>query len=451
MSNRRALLIGFLGLAAVSAFFLVRPFLDPGPAYRPRPPGTAQAYSFVIVAAFVPYALAVWACRRGVPLAWAVAGAVVLHGLLLPAALTQSQDLHAYLFYGKLWTVHGGNPYVDLPATFAADPWFAWVRWPRQPSVYGPLWTMATALPAWVARGNLAVGFALTKVLVAALGVATAWGLIRAARDGGIDAGRTLVLAGWNPLVLVSVSLGGHADVALAAALPWALVADRRGKPLAAALLLAAATLVKVYAGLILIVYLLALARRSARVAVGAAVASAGAGALAWTPFWDGPETFSGLLRIGGQASSSLGGTVQTALDTVLPIDFAVWTVRLFGLLVVAAVVTVVARSPSFARDPWPGCAASFAAYLAVTPWFLPWHLVGLLALASVTGSAKLRAAAFAFSGTAPLTASFGGSWWGWSIQTVLRYGAPAVAWLTAGEHRATGPRAARSRRPPRS
>jgi hypothetical protein len=451
VSSRRALLTGFAGLVAFSTFFLVRPFLDPGPAYRPRPPGTAQAYSFVVVAAFVPYALAVWASRRGMRFAWAVAGAVVLHGLMLPAALTQSQDLYAYLFYGKMWAVHGANPYVDVPATFAADPWFPWVRWPGQPSVYGPLWTMVTALPAWAARDGLPAAFALMKTVVAALGVAAAGGLIRAAGERGLDAGRTLLLVGWNPLVLVSVSLGGHADVAVAAGFTWALVADRRGKPVAAALLLAAATLVKAYAGLVLAVYLLALARRSARLAAGAVVASAGAAALAWAPFWAGPETLSGLIRIGGRASSSLGGTVQAALGAALPADLAGWIVRLVGLVVVAAVVLVVARSPGFARDPWPGCAAAFAAYLAVTPWFLPWHLIGLLAVAAVAASSRLRAAAFVFSGTAPLTASFGGSWWGRSIQTVLRYGAPALAWVTAGARRETAPRAARWRPPRRS
>ena len=451
VSRQRALLIGFMGLAAFSTFFLVRPFLDAEPAYRPRPPGTAQAYSFVVVAAFVPYALAVWAARRGVPLRWALGGTVVLHALVLPAALTQSQDLYAYLFYGKMWAVHAANPYVDLPLRFATDPWFPWMRWPEQPTVYGPIWTMATAAPAWLAGGSLSLAFVLAKAVVTGLGAAAVAGLLRAARVRGLDAALALLLVGWNPLLIVSLPLGGHADVAVAAAFLWALVADRRRRPVVAALLLTAATLVKAYAGVVLVVYLLALVRRSVPVAARATAASAAVGILCWAPFWVGPETLSGLARVGGQASSSLGGTVQTALDTVLPADLAVWTVRVFGLLVVAAVVTVVARSPSFARDPWPGCAASFAAYLAVTPWFLPWHLIGLLALASVTGSAKLRAAAFAFSGTAPLTASFGGSWWGWSIQTVLRYGAPVVAWLTAGEHRATGPRAARSRRPTRS
>jgi hypothetical protein len=451
VSRQRALLIGFIGVAAFSAFFLVRPFFDAEPAYRPRPPGTTQAYSFVVVAAFVPYALAVWAARRGVPLRWSLGGTVVLHALVLPAALTQSQDLYAYLFYGKMWAVFAANPYVDLPLRFATDPWFPWMRWPGQPTVYGPLWTMVTAAPAWLAGGSLSLAFVLAKVVVTGLGAAAVAGLLRAARVRGLDAGLALLVVGWNPLLIVSLPLGGHADVAVAAAFLWALVADRRRRPAVAALLLTAATLVKAYAGVVLVVYLLALVRRSVPVAARATAVSAGVGALCWAPFWVGPETLSGLARIGGQASSSLGGTVQTALGAVLPSDLAGWIVRLVGVMVVAAVVLVVARSPGFARDPWPGCAAAFAAYLAVTPWFLPWHLIGLLALAAVAASAKLRAAAFVFSGTAPLTASFGGSWWGRWIQTVLRYGAPALTWVTAGARRETGPRAERSPPPRRS
>ncbi|MGH2765131.1 MAG: hypothetical protein ACRDKA_04350 [Actinomycetota bacterium] len=451
VTPRRALAIGFMGLVAFAAFFLIRPFLDAGPAYRPRPPGTTQAYSFLVVGAFGPYALAVWAARRGIRLRWALGGTIVLHALVLPAALSQSQDLYAYLFYGKMWAVHGSNPYVDLPLRFASDQWFAWMRWPGQPTVYGPLWTMATAGPAWLAGASLPVAFALAKALVAGLGAATVGGLVRTARDRELDPARALLLVGWNPLVIVSLPLGGHADVAVAAGLLWALAADRRGRPEAAALLLTGATLIKAYAGLVLVVYLLALARRSIPVVARAASASAGAGILAWAPFWVGPESLSGLGRIGTEASSSLGGTAQLALDVALPADAAAWTVRLAGLAVIVTVTAIVARRPGFAEDPWPAATAAFAAYLAVTPWFLPWHLVGLLALATVAGSPPLRAAAFVFSGTAPLTAGFGGTWWGRAVQTVLRYAPPSAAWVRTGSRSETGPAGARSPRPRRS
>jgi hypothetical protein len=448
---RRVLLAAFVALLGFSLFFLIRPFLDPEPAYRPRPPGTTQAYSFLVVAAFVPYAAAVWAARRGVRLRWAMGGALLLHLVVLPAALSQSQDLYAYLFYGKMWAVHGANPYVDLPLRFAADPWFPWVRWPDQPTVYGPLWTFLTAGAAWAGRTGLPVAYALAKVAVAALGAATVTGLVRAARGEGIDPGTAVVLVTWNPLVIVSLPLGGHADVAVAAAWLWALVADRRGRPLLTALLLTAAALVKAYAAVVLLVYMLALARRSLAAAGRAVAASAIVAVLAWAPFWSGPETLSGLARIGRQASSSLGGTAQLALTTFLSDRASAWIVRLAGLAVIAVVVAWVARRESFPADPWPGAAAAFAAYVAVTPWFLPWHLVGLVALAAVAASAPLRAAAYTFSGTVSLTASFGGTWWGRGLQTTLRYGIPAAAWIRAGARKETATPPARSPRPPRS
>src|SRR5919108_2484572 len=246
VGSRRVLILGLAGLAAFSAFFLIRPLFGPDP-YGPRPAGTTYAYSFLVVAAFVPYAAAVWAFRRGVSLRVAIAGTILLHGLLLPAALTQSQDLYMYLFYGKMWAVHGANPYLVEPQAFRTDAWFPWVRWPDQPTVYGPLWTMVTAVPAGLASGSLSAAFALAKTVAALLGVASAAGLVAACRGRGEPAGPRLVLLAWNPVILVSLPLGGHADIAVVAGVLWAVVADRRGRPVVATALLTAASLVKAY------------------------------------------------------------------------------------------------------------------------------------------------------------------------------------------------------------
>ncbi len=115
----RLALFGFLGLLGFALFLLAGPFFDAAPAYRPRPPGTHYAYSFLVIAAFVPYSLAL----RGRPgLRAALGGAAILWLVLLPAAIVQSQDAYAYLIYGKLWAVHGANPYVVVPQAFASDP-----------------------------------------------------------------------------------------------------------------------------------------------------------------------------------------------------------------------------------------------------------------------------------------------------------------------------------------
>jgi hypothetical protein len=428
--TRRAplLALSFVGLLGFAIFSLVRPFLDAAPAYRPRPPGTTYAYSFLAVAAFLPYAGAVWASRRGVSLGTALAGAAALHLVLLPAALSQSQDVYAYLFYGKMWAVHGANPVADLPLLFASDPWFPWLRWPDQPSVYGPLWTMLTGGIVRVSGDSLMAALLLVKTAVVALTAAAVAGLVRAARTRGLDPGRAVLWFSWNPIVLVSLPLGGHADAAVAACWVWALLQDRRGRTLAASLILTAAALVKTYAGIALVVYLVALFRRRERW-VRDAVAATGLAVLAYLPFLAGGRTLSGLVRLADQVSASLGGGVELLLRTFVPEDVAAGVVLAIGVAVVVTVIAVCARQAGFAKDPWPAVSAAFLAYVAVTPWFLYWHQVGLLALAAVAASGPVRTAAYTFSGTSMLTASFGGSAWGRVVQTALRYGIPAGAY----------------------
>ncbi len=444
--------LGFLGLALFSLFLLVRPFLDPADAYRPRlVPGVTYAYSFLVVAAFVPHALVAWACRRGVPFRPVAMAGAALHLIVLFAPLTQSQDLYAYLFYGKMWAAHGANPYTTLPLAFASDAWFPWMQWRDVPSVYGPVWTLITGGVAKLAGSSLATGFVLMKVVILGLGGLCLLGIRRASELRGRDPGRNAVLAIWSPLVIVSLPLGGHADVAVAAAVLWAIVADRRGRPLLATLALTGGWLVKAYAGVVLLVYLLALVRRRAPTALGAAGLSAGATVLAWLPFWQGLPTLSGLADVARRASASLAGQAQLLLTDPLDGDVARLLVRVVGVVVLAGVILVVARRPGFAEDPWAAAAAAFLAYIAVTPWFLYWHLTAPLFLAIVSASPGIRAAALTFSGTSMLTASFGGTTWGRLVQTSLRYGIPLLAGVRAARPPGTGGTPQRSLRPRRS
>ncbi|MGH2739473.1 MAG: glycosyltransferase 87 family protein [Actinomycetota bacterium] len=420
--------LGFLGLLAFVSFLLVRPFFDAASAYRPRPAGTTYAYSFLVLAAFVPYLLAVRPSSRPVSIASAITGAAVLHLVLLPAPLTQSQDLYSYLFYGKMWAVHGANPYVDLPQAFGSDPWFAFVRWPDQPSVYGPVWTLLSGAIARISGGSVAVAFGLTKTLVGLLLLASVAGLARAARDRDLDPGATVVLFAWNPLVLTSVSLGGHADIAVACGVVWAALADRRGKPLIAAILLSLATLVKAYAGLALIVYLLVLLRRRGP-ALRAGALAGGMMALAHAPFWAGLDTFSGLIRVAGMSSASLAGSLESMLAIPLNGSVAGLIVRALGVVVLATVVLRTTLTRRGDVDPWKAAAVAFATYVAVTPWFLYWHLVGPLALGVFAAERGVRDGLLTFSGTALLTVS-GGTVAGRAMQSLLRYGVPALAAL---------------------
>ena len=438
--ERLALGVGLAGLLLFCLFFLVRPFLDPADAYRPRLiPGVTYAYSFLVVAAFVPYALAAWAVRNGVSFRVAAVAGGALHLIGLFAPLTQSQDLYAYLFYGKMWAVHGANPYTVLPLSFASDAWFPWMQWGDHASVYGPLWTIITGGVARLAGSSLMAGYVMMKVVLLAFGAVCVEGIRRASEARGQDPGRHAVLALWSPLVIVSLPLGGHADVVVVAAVLWAIEADRRQRPLLATLVLTAGSLVKAYAAVALVVYLLALVRRHVPTALRAAGVSAAVTVLAWLPFWEGPSTLSGLAEIGGRASASLGGHLQLLLAGPLDGDMARVLVRAAGVAILALVIVISARRPAFVEDPWPAAAAAFVAYVAVTPWFLYWHLTGPLALALVGGSPGIRSAALAFSGTSMLTASFGATAWGRFTQTALRYGIPTIAGVRAARRPAPG------------
>ncbi len=448
--QRLWLYLGFAGLALFSLFFLVRPFLGTTDAYRPRLiPGVTYAYSFLVVASFVPYAVAVWATRNGVSFWPAAIGGSALHLIVLFAPLTQSQDLYAYLFYGKMWAVHGANPYTVLPLAFASDAWFPWMQWGDQASVYGPLWTMITGAVAKLAGSSLTMGFVLMKFVLLGLGGACVLGIRRASEARGQDPGRNAVLGIWSPLVIVSLTLGGHADVAVVAAVLWAIVWDRRKRPLLVTLVLTGAFLIKAYAGVVLLVYLIALARRHVPTGLRAAGIAAAMSVAAWAPFWEGLSTLSGLAEIGKRASASLGGQVQLLLAELFGDDIATAVVRILGIATIATVILVLARKPAFVEDPWPAAAAAFMAYIVVTPWFLYWHLTAPLILAIVAGSPFVRTAALTFSGTSMLTASLGGTTWGRVLQTSLRYGIPAVAGLRAAKRPATRRTRPRSR-PPR-
>jgi alpha-1,6-mannosyltransferase len=291
----------------------------------------------------------------------------------------------------------------------------------------------------------------LMKVIVLALGVISTLGIARVAEDRGLSPGREVMLALWNPLVIAALPLGGHADIAIVAGVIWAIAADRRGRPLLATLALTAASLVKAYAAVVLLVYLLALLRRRLQIAVAAAGLAAGVTILAWLPFWQGVRTLKGLGEIAGRASASLGGQIQLLLGELVGKDTAGLTVRIVGVAIVASVIVRFARLRTFSEDPWPAAAAAFLAYIVVTPWFLYWHLIGPLVLAALAGTSVVRAAAFTLSGTVMLTASFGSTSWGRFVQTALRYAPPAVAGLRAGKRSGTGGTPPRSPRPRRS
>jgi hypothetical protein len=420
-----------VSLGCLAVFFLVRPAIGPGAYYRPRPAGTTYDYWFLFLAAFVPYGLSL---RRGArlpsarTLLWSTG---VLYAALIPAPAVQSQDLYQYLLYGKM-AAAGTNPYVIAPVA-TGDPWLGFTLWDDARTLYGPLWTAASAAVVRLWDGRLLEAFLGIKALAGGLAVGAAAMLAAAMRDR--DAGaRAVVAFAWNPLVVASVGLGAHADAGVAAAFAGAMLAHRRGRDGAVTLLLGVASLVKAYAGLAVVAWLIVLwQRRGPRATLLHASAAAFAVAAGYAPFWEGARTFTGLAQVARHSSASLTGAVERLIvGTSGSRTGGVAAVRGVAALGMAAAVVWLWRRRE--RDPWRAALTLLAAYALLSPWHLYWHLVGAVALAAAVGAGPLVRGVQTFSASSLIVAgastTFGGAFAGpgLALQTALRYGPPLLA-----------------------
>lgn len=429
----------FAGSAALAAWLLIGPALGSGPYYKVGWHRTAYEYSTQIVLLFVPWALALLAWRKGarVSLGLLIGGAVLLHLMVLFAPLAQSQDFYQYLFYGKMQAVHGANPFVVNPNTFWADPWFPWIRWNTQPSVYGPAWILLSFSVAKAVGNHLILAFATLKLVILALDVAI-MGMIVALARGKSDphgwAGWGLLAFAWNPLVLITVPLAGSADVAVVAAFLGAILARRKGHQGLATVLLILASLVKVYAVIGLVLHLVLLAReRGGRRAAGHVAGAAGLAALAYAPYWAGLSTFRGLIEASRITNLGLAGTFQR---TVLGFVFqragvphwdtaATVAVRVLGGALLLAAVVWAVRQCRDEHRLWWGALVVLTTYVLATPWFFYWYLLGPLALVAVLPRNRLTYPILTFSATSLIAVSLP-----WPpalsiVQAALRYGPP--------------------------
>lgn len=217
-----------------------------------------------------------------------------------------SKDVFSYVLNGRIMAVHGGNPYLDVPARFPQDPFLPLVDWREVPSFYGPLWSLVSALFAAAGGEQLGVTLLMFRVLAAGAAVAAGvmiWCLLRRSHPEYAAIGTALWA--WNPLVIFESGVNGHNDVLLGALLVAAVAGLARRRAIVGLVALAAAVLVKYSAAVLVPLYLIVLARRAGgprerrRIALGAGVAAL-LGMACFLPFVNGGRT----LAVGALVSS---------------------------------------------------------------------------------------------------------------------------------------------------
>jgi hypothetical protein len=212
-----------------------------------------------VIASAVAFVVVVREAWRGtISLRTALLLAVGANVVVITLPLLVSRDVYSYIAYGNIAGFHHANPYVQTPIDFPGDAVSILVgpKWLATPAVYGPLFTgFASVVVRLVHSLHAQVEVFRWTALCASLStialIATTARRVWAAR-----AAFAVAAFGMNPVVLFQSVASGHNDllVALAVAGAFALLLSGRHLPAVAALTLG--TLVKVVAGLPLLLLL---------------------------------------------------------------------------------------------------------------------------------------------------------------------------------------------------
>ena len=354
----------------------------------------ALALIAVLLGAFVLVVVEAWRGRLEVRLALAATAAALAVVTIGPLLL--SRDAYSYAAYGRIWVLHGANPYVVPPSAFPpdADPFIAVAsrEWLGTPSVYGPVFTLLSGgMARMVAASPAATIVAFKSLAAISVGLATMAAALaaRVARPG--REALAAVAVGVNPVLVVHTVGGGHNDALvgflLAAGLLAAVWSEERGRgALVATALLTLAVLVKAVVVPVLILWLWRVVRRRPTGATGTELASHAVVALglmvaAFVPFVSGWSTFRALLSVAsrqGWASGTglvvrgargLGNVVAGhSTGTTLDILASAMFVALFAVLFVGLLVRAdrLPLGDLFGRG--------VLALVLTAPYLLPWY-----------------------------------------------------------------------------
>ena len=343
----------------------------------------------LLAAAFASYLVALALLRRRPPgLRAVLLVALAIQAAPLAGPLLLSTDAWTYWEYGRIAAVHDGNPYVDTPSEFSADPAYehAGAAWRETTSVYGPAFTLLSELVALVSGSSAAVAAWIFKLLAAAGVLACAVLAARLARNRPAAA----ALVGWNPLFAVHFGGGGHNDALLAALTLGALALAASGRRGLAGAAWAGAILLK-WIPVVFLALRAAEARATGRRVDhrGFAVASlALLGLATWRYGFDWLRAFGPLARNAeGQTSYALSHRVE---QLGVP----------HGAALGLAALALAGGLAWLAREAIRGRARlglSACLLLATTPWLAPWYTIWALPLAAAEDDRRAQLVALGF------------------------------------------------------
>ena len=416
--NLRLLLVG-LASSGIYLFLLSNWWLwdhfppdDKGPL---AVKGNVIEYGLAVTGLFALYALACWLASRISGKGWSallVFGFPIgIAGILLLAFPTTSGDIFYYMMSGRIFWEHGDSPFVSLMANYPEDSYLYYVD-PFQrldASPYGPLWTLASGLPALLPQGNPELVLIGYKALSTAAFLATAaviWLILGELRPQQRLLGVTLFA--WNPLLLLMVASNGHNDAVMMFFAVLALYFAIKNRWQLAIPLLIASALVK-YVTLLLLPFFLYYAWR--QTAAGnrrtfwlGIVAGLGVAVAVFAPLWEGFDTFDS--QTNNQRSWFITSFAELAfytLDRFSSMNIALQAARAlaalgFFVLYLLLLLRLRARKDDLVTV---SCLALFLYVLFGSTLFYPWYMVWVLSFAACLTTGVWAWSAYLLSFTA--------------------------------------------------
>lgn len=344
---------------------------------------------FVIWTMLAVFGFAGW--RLGLALSDAQAswGAALLIYLVLAIALSfsaviQSVDVYYYVAFGRIFGVHGLNPYF-LPKAFDAGgdtsllQVLRYVKNPPYNDPYGPLWTLLAG-----ALAKASVGLSLFwqvwsyRVFAVLAAATTLAGIAHAlARLPRPQRAQAVARVAFHPLFLYETAVGAHNEILMVAPAVWAfaIVDDL---PLVAALLMGASIAIK-YMSVIALPFLLwRVFAKSAPAGAIALLIAVGLPVLCFKPFWVGGVALyatAGHINALGMSPTWLVAAPFFAAG----MGGTIWPRAIQGAFVLAFLVVAAASFLRFTRvgryaDIW----RTITAFLWASPIIQPWYLLML-------------------------------------------------------------------------
>jgi hypothetical protein len=319
---------------------------------------------------------------------WAVVAFTVI---VLVGPPMFSTDVFSYQAYARMFAHYHINPYTHGPDVIQLDPLYNYIgaKWIATPSVYGPLFTLLSAIFAMTSVAFNEFAFKLIAALASAGTMVLIW---KAAGRRGVSQPRAVALFGLNPLVTLYGVGGGHNDLLMLLLSTAGVYATVTRRDRAAGSLITAATAVKL-TGAITLPFALASETgherdRRKRFVVGTAVVTTVVAAASYLAFGTGVMHLSSTLQHvqAEGAWQSLPGFFFSLAH--VPVSHVV---QLADEALLAGIVGWLLWRVWQRRLDWvEGAAWATFAVLATAWTLLPWYVCWLMPLVALTRDRRL-------------------------------------------------------------